>query len=178
MKKKMNDYCSHLPILEFVLDEIKPINLFEFGMGLYSTKLFTNTTKYVISVEMQDESWYDKIKKENFITDSKNDINLYCMLGKENAIDFFKNIDMKFDLVFVDGHGESRWQCINEAFEKCDVIVAHDTETVSYNWSMVVKPEEYTWLDIKKYNPWTSVITNNKNLIQKLSKDFNATIRN
>ena len=47
------------------------------------------------------------------------------------------------------------------------------------NWDLIKKPEnnEYYWLDIKKYNPWTSVITRNRELIHKLSKVFDAKIR-
>ena len=170
----LNDYCTHLPILEFVIDTMKPIKVFEYGTGLYSTKLFSEKIENTISVEMQDESWFHQIKNSDFIHAG---VNLYCMLGKDHAIDFFKSLEMKFDFVFVDGHGGSRWKCINEAFGKSDVIIAHDTETISYNWHCVNKPDEYTWLDIKKYNPWTSVITNNKDLIVNLTKEFNATIR-
>ena len=174
-----NNYCTHLPILEFILSETDIKTVYEYGMGLYSTKLFVENVNQTIAVEMQDESWFGKIQTSEFIADKKdeNEINLYCMIGADNAIDFFKCLEMKFDLVFVDGNGSSRFTCINEAFGKCDIIVAHDTETPSYNWHLVNKPLEYTWLDIKKYNPWTSVITNNKELIVKLTQEFGAIVR-
>lgn len=169
----LNDYSTHLPILEYVLDTIGKCNVFEYGMGKYSTTLFAEKADKLIAVEMQDENWYKQIKQYDF----KDTVNLYCMLGKDNAIEFFKQLDIKFDIVFVDGHGESRWKCINEAFGKSDIIIAHDTETSSYNWNFVDLPQNYLWLDIKIHNPWTSVITNNKHLIGKLCKDLHAKIR-
>ena len=172
----LNNYSTHIPILEYVLNNIENKNtIFEYGMGFYSTPLLSEKVdKVLFSVEMQDENWYKQIKNSNKL---KNNVELYCMLGKDDAIEFFKNLQIKFDLIFVDGHGESRWKCINEAFGKCDIIITHDTETSSYNWHLVNLPNDYIWLDIKTYNPWTSVITNNKDLISKLSKEFNATIR-
>jgi hypothetical protein len=101
------------------------------------------------------------------------------MIGKDFAIDFFKSFsDLNFDIIFVDGHSESRWKCINDAIGKCNIIIVHDTETSSYNWNLVNLQPNYLWLDIKTYNPWTSVITNDKNLISNLSKNFNAKVRN
>ena len=168
----LNDYSTHLPILQFVLDTNEKWKIFEYGMGMYSTTLFAEKADKLIAVEMQDENWFNKMSQCDF----KNNTELRCMVGKDLAIDLFKSLDVKFDLVFVDGHGESRWKCINEAFDKCDIIIAHDTETLSYNWHYVNLPNNYFWLDIKVHNPWTSVITNNKDLISKLCKEFNATI--
>lgn len=169
----LNDYSTHLPILHYVLDKIGKCNIFEYGMGNYSTTLFSERANKLIAVEMQDENWFKKMNNYEF----KNNTKLHCMVGEEHAINFFKSLDEKFDLIFVDGHGESRWKCINEAFGKCDIIIAHDTETSSYNWNLVNLPENYTWLDIKIHNPWTSVITNNKDLIVNLCKDLSAKIR-
>jgi len=82
-------------------------------------------------------------------------------------------------IVFIDGNPETRWKLINESFNKTDIIIVPDTEMSCYNWDLVKKPEnnEYYWLDIKIYNPWTSVITRNRELIHKLSKHFDAKIR-
>jgi hypothetical protein len=82
-------------------------------------------------------------------------------------------------IVFIDGNPETRWKLINESFNKTDIIIVPDTEMSCYNWDLVKKPEnnEYYWLDIKIYNPWTSVITRNRELIHKLSKHIDAKIR-
>lgn len=169
----LNDYATHLPILKYVLDKIGKCNIFEYGMGMYSTTLFSDNANKLIAVEMQDENWFNTMSKYDF----KNNTELHCMLGGDTAIDFFKTLDVKFDLIFVDGHGGTRWKCINEAFGKSDIIITHDTETASYNWNLVNLPENYTWLDIKIHNPWTSVITNNKDLIANLCEDLDANIK-
>jgi hypothetical protein len=170
----LNDYSTHLPTLQYVLDKIgKCDNIFEYGMGMYSTTLFSKKAEKLIAVEMQNEKWFSEMSKQNF----KDNVNLHCMIGKDPAIEYFKSLELKFDVVLVDGHFESRWKCINEAFGKCDIIIAHDTENVSYDWNLVNLPEKYLWLDIKIHNPWTSVITNNKDLTSSLCKDLFAKVR-
>ena len=167
---------SHSPILQYVLDKIGKCNIFEYGMEMYSTKLFSEKANKLIAVEMQNESWFNKMMSQQ--NDFGSNTELRCMIGKDSAIDFFKSLDLKFNIIFVNGHNESRWKCINEAFGKCDIIIVHDTEKASpYSWNLVNLPENYFWLDIKMYNPWTSVITNNKDLISSLCKDMNAKIR-
>ena len=164
----MNDYATHLPILECISQNIVCDNVFEFGMGNYSTTLFSNKFKKVISVEMQEEQWFNKMKDQNF----PSHVDLICALGETPAIDILSSIRTKFSCIFVDGHGGNRWECINESFSKTDVIVTHDTETSGYNWYLVNKPSDFTWIDIKQYNPWTSVLTSNKDLIRALVKEF------
>jgi len=165
---ELNNYNTHIPILEFIFNNIETDNIFEYGMGSYSTPLFSKKFKNVIAVEMQDESWYEKIKSENLGPN----VNLYCLLGEKKPIEFFRSLDTKFSCVFVDGHGGNRWECINEAFNKTDIIVAHDTETPGYNWNLVKLDDNYTWIDVINYNPWTSVITNNSELIEKIKSVF------
>jgi hypothetical protein len=164
---------THLPTLQYVLDKIGKCNIFEYGMEMYSTALFDEKAEKLIAVEMQNENWFNKMSQYEF----KNKPELHCMVGKDPAIEYFKSLELKFDVVFVDGHCETRWKCINEAFGKCDIIIAHDTETASYDWHLVNLPKNYIWLDIKTHNPWTSVITNNKDLIASLCKDLRAKVR-
>lgn len=96
-----------------------------------------------------------------------------------SSIEIDRDEEEYFSIVFIDGNPETRWKLINESFNKTDIIIVPDTEMPCYNWNLVKKPEndEYYWLDIKKYNPWTSVITCNRELIHKLSKHFDAKIR-
>lgn len=174
----MNEYGTHLPILEVVCDTLEKSgsnsSIYEYGMGMFSTKLFEKRFHDVISVEMQDESWFLKMKNEKM----GENVQLYCFLGATAAIDFFKSINKCFSCIFVDGHGATRWQCINEAFYKTDIIVTHDTETFGYHWNRVKLPKDYVWIDIIDYNPWTSVITRNADLISAVSDKFKTRIRN
>ncbi len=99
-------------------------------------------------------------------------VDLRCALGETPAIDILNSMNTTFSCIFVDGHGGNRWQCINESFAKTDIIVTHDTETPGYNWHLVEKPANFTWIDIKHYNPWTAVITNNDDVIRFITQAF------
>ena len=170
----MNDYATHLPILECISNNINCDSVFEFGMGNYSTKLFAERFKKVIAVEMQQQQWYDKMLAENFSPH----VSLNCALGERPAIDLLHSTNERYSCIFVDGHGSNRWECINESFNKTDIIVTHDTETAGYNWYLVNKPKNFIWIDIKTHNPWTSVITCNHDVIRFLIKSFSSyTIR-
>ena len=139
---------TYLPILTYICNEIGIKNIFEYGTSIYKTKLFS-----------------DKYQVLSLKNDTENDLKL--------------DLNSSFSIVFIDGNPETRWKLINESFNKTDIIVVPDTEIPLYNWNLLKKPEnnEFYWLDIKKYNPWTSVITRNRELIHKLSKHFDAKIR-
>lgn len=169
----MNPYNTHLPILSFITKHLDCDSIFEFGTGFCSTPFFSKNFKTVISIEMQDEEWYKKVAELDLPNTS-----IHCMLGMKLGLDYFETLPFKFSCVFVDGHGGNRWECINKAFDKTDIIVTHDTETSGYEWHLVQKPNNFIWLDILNFNPWTSVITKNKDLISKLKNEFQTKERN
>lgn len=164
----MDNYATHLPILECIVNNIVCNNVFEFGMGNYSTKLFAQKFNSVTSVEMQEHNWYLMMQEENL----PSNVDLRSALGETPAIDILNSMNTRFSMIFVDGHNGNRWQCINESFAKTDIIVTHDTETPGYNWHLIEKPENFTWIDIKQYNPWTSVLTCNNDVISFVTQDF------
>lgn len=169
----INEFSTHLPVLNIVKDFTDKNSVFEYGMGEYSTKFFSNNFKNVTSVEMQDKVWFEKISNLNLPN-----VNTLCMIGDSPAVDYFKKLNSNFSCVFVDGHGGNRWECINEAFNHTDIIIAHDTEERGYKWNLVNLPSHFTWLDICSYNPWTSVLTTNKDLIEILKSQFITKERN
>ncbi|NBP58368.1 hypothetical protein EBU71_17915 [bacterium] len=167
----MDVYGTHLPILQTISNVISCDSVFEFGMGNFSTKFFAERYQKVIAVEMQEESWYEEVKKS--VKDwVHQDVKLLCGIGMTPALEILALIKGKFSLIFVDGHGGNRWQCINKSFGRSDIIVSHDTETEGYNWNLVQKPEEYIWVDVKDYETWTSVLTSNKMVVDILFLKF------
>ena len=168
-QSELHDFGTHLPILEFVCQNIQTDSIFEYGMGNFSTKLFAKHFKSVIAVEMQEQNWYETMMNEKFDPEI---VTLLCLIGQKDAINYFHEMNTQFSCIFVDGHGGNRWECINEAFGKSEVIVTHDTETSGYQWNLVNLPSNYRWLDIRNYVPWTSVITSNNILFEKLQKVF------
>jgi hypothetical protein len=45
-----------------------------------------------------------------------------------------EKLDPHYDLIFVDGHGDSRPECLMWAKNRTDLIIAHDTEHPYYGW--------------------------------------------
>ena len=65
----------------------------------------------------------------------------------------------KIDVGFVDGHGASRYACVNFLMARnVPVILAHDTNSRSYRWDLV-NSEGYTSVTHKELSPWTTVWT-------------------
>lgn len=162
--KIADPYASHLPILEsvFRLTDIKYV--FEFGTGFYSTKFFENRAAKTISIELSSIDWADKIRE----TVSENKVKVLYYQEINKALSDFAN-EKNIDLVFVDGSAESRKPCIEAAFEKCKVIVVHDTESClnkfdMYHFADVKKVEGYYWIDVMAFYPWTSVLTKDEKI--------------
>lgn len=171
----MEKSSTHLPILECITNNIVCNNVFEFGIGNYITKLFAEKFGSVTSVEMEENKWYDTMQEQNL----PDHVDLRVALGERPAIDILNSMNTTFSCILVDGHSGNRWQCINESFAKTDIIVTHDTESPRYNWHLVEKPVNFTWIDIKQYNPWTSVITSKNEVISFITQAFPSyTIRN
>lgn len=150
----MDAYSTHLPILEDLLKNNKINKVFEFGTGLYSTKLFSEKAQKVIACEMQDESWHQRVQQEFAACDN---VEVKCMMGPSEAIEHLRNLGENFDLIFVDGHGSSRWDAINTAASYTNIIVSHDTETASYRWDLVNLDDSWERTDYTEHTPWTTV---------------------
>jgi hypothetical protein len=159
-------YSTHLEPLKKIINIIKkPKVTIEFGMGNYSTELLLENSKKLISIEMQSEEWYNNMVKRFNNNESWEH---HFLLGPYT----FKNIQYsQCDLGFVDGHGDTRPECINMLMDLgCPVIVAHDTEEPGYGWDKVINPN-YKRIDFKKHPNWTSLWTINDNLYKILNNE-------
>ena len=81
---RQRKYASHLPVMELLFKYSDIKNVFEYGCELYSTKFFIDHALSITSIEMQNQKWHDKIKKE-LISDK---LNLQCMVGNDAAISY------------------------------------------------------------------------------------------
>ncbi|MFW5794575.1 MAG: hypothetical protein ACOCV1_03720 [Bacillota bacterium] len=168
----LNPFETHKPILQKIITDFNIKSILEFGMGNYSTKMFLEYCNEVVSIEMQDSNWYDVIS-EKYKDDKK--LTALLKLGEETFLEYVNNLNRKFDLVFVDGHGHSRWEQINSCFDKTSIISAHDTESKIYKWYNVNLPDSWYWIDIKNENPWTSIISNDLKLKETIMSSFQCT---
>jgi hypothetical protein len=153
-----DDYSSHLPIFNWIFSRLKINSVFEFGCGNYSTEIFIKNCQMVESVEMQSLEWFNIISEKYRGTLNHS---IQCLLGANAGIDHFNTQNKNWDLVFVDGSGESRWHAINCAFKKTNLIVAHDTQEPSYNWNKVALPIDWNRVDFTVLTPWTTVFFKN-----------------
>jgi len=153
----MNTIESHIPVLEklFQLYPIKTV--LEFGMGFGSTPFFLNKGVRLISVEMQNKEWYDKVIDRHPASRTFEPILSIGPMAYKTI-----QLDGWYDLIFIDGHGDSRWSVINDVFPHTDLIAVHDTQEDSYGWNKVKMPEGWSWFDVKEFPVWTAILTNKK----------------
>ena len=132
-------YGSHMPVLERIFKTFDICSAVEFGMGKHSTPFLLINCCKVMSIEMQEEDWYRKTVKQ--LGENEN-WQHHLNLG---AFEFLKlDYAEEIDFAFIDGHGDSRPECLNLMFaHEVPVIAAHDTEKRCYGWHRVKKPDNY-----------------------------------
>ena len=104
---------THREYLEEIFKIKGKLNtIIEFGMGDFSSGLLIENGKNVVSIEMQNQSWYDKISNKFSKTDNWKGI---LSLGPHT----YRTLELPkiVDLAFVDGHGSSRFDCINDMMD-------------------------------------------------------------
>jgi len=132
MKNTINAYSSHSPIFRKLFETFDIKTAFEYGIGEHSTPLFLEYCDKVVSVEMNTHTvdgmpWYDKVVQD---MGERENWEHHNMPGKTEAIEYgIKRFqDEKFDLVFADGHGDTRGEQANTGFGIAKFVVAHDAQ--------------------------------------------------
>lgn len=160
----MDLYSTHIEPIKKIFSFIdQPKISLEFGMGNYSTDFLIKNSDELISIEMQSDFWFNEMS--NKFSSFSNWKAIKCL----GPFEFLNLSYPEFvDFCFVDGHGDSRPDCINLMIEKkCPVIVAHDTEESGYNWNKVLR-KDYQEHVFKDYKNWTTLWTNNLELIKHI----------
>ncbi len=147
----MDPTATHLPILRALLADGSVKRVLEFGCGLYSTPLFLEHGCDLTSVEMQSAEWYERVKAA---CPDAQQWELWMALGP----DAWEQLPLEddYDLIFVDGHGDSRPECLMWAKDYAPLIVAHDTEHDYYQWDRA-DMSGYAAEVHKETPPWTTV---------------------
>jgi hypothetical protein len=163
----MDRFSTHLNLMSKIFKFKKIKTSIEFGMGNFSTEfLIKNTENKIVSIEMQSEEWFNIINRKFFLNPKWQGL---LSIGSHSVFNLNYN---EYDFALVDGHVETRPECVNFISTFCDTIVAHDTEAESvYGWDRVDLQNFYSFEDANQ-EPWTKVWTKNKDLIDFLSKEF------
>lgn len=145
----LQDYGSHLPVLNQVLEKAKHgINGFEFGCGMFSTLTFLNSEKvnFIFCLEMQDAEWIEKINKIVKRDRIQDRFWFITELDPEIALGYAKSaLHSRYNIAFVDGHISNRPECVNACFDaEIPVIIAHDYQSDAYGWERIKQPDNYT----------------------------------
>ena len=140
--------ATHLPVFESLFRRYPIKTVLEFGCGMFSTAMFVNAGCDVTSIEMQNKPWYDKVKAELPTVD------LRLALGPFEWEELV--LKPRYDLIFVDGHRDSRPECLEWAKAHTDLIVAHDTEHPYYGWDRA-NMDGFRVKIHKELSPWTTV---------------------
>jgi len=167
-------YATHLPILNYLLDELKPECTLEWGMGFYSTPLLLEKSGELCSVETGSEEWYQKISDKYSGNDS---LILMKDISVSGTLEILRGFgpDVVCDLVFNDGDANSRHIAAQAAQNWGAVVVSHDTQEKQYHYNSILLREGWMWMDIMDYSVWTSVMCKDPELILKLSNKFKKT---
>lgn len=166
-------YATHLPIVDFLLDHMKPKRVLEWGMGFYSTPLLIEKTRdQVCSIETTSEEWYKKIHDKYSLNPT---FSMRSEFSENGALEILPNIGENWDLVFNDGDTFSRHIIAQMAQYWNTVIVSHDTQEKQYFYNAILLREGWVWMDIMDYSVWTSVLCNRPKLLEILSINFKKT---
>jgi predicted O-methyltransferase YrrM len=152
---------THLTVLKSIFKYVDVNNCVEFGSD--STDILIKNCKYLMSIEMNSQELYDKAREE--FKEYKH-WDFLLRLGKDS----YREIEYpKIDLCLVDGHEDSRPECVNLMLQKqVPIIVVHDTEQPRNR----INDNTYYSITYNKTTPWTTVFTSDQNLAYYLSQDL------
>lgn len=165
LRKDDSGYGSHIPALQQIFQHITVNTALELGSGYFSTSFLLEHCKRLTTVEMQNQHWLDLMRTE-FKEAYPNWFSMY----DEKVTAFIQS--WAYDFVLVDGSAPTRAVGVVHYMQRgVPTIVAHDTESPWYGYSVVTEYQEklgYYGYTFKNPAPWTTVYTTERNLIKFL----------
>jgi hypothetical protein len=114
---------SHVPVLKEFINKFNPEKVIEFGAGAFSTGVFLESCKSVLSIETHIQ-WAEFIQRR-FSSCSGY---LIKRLDIDKVLKYAKGIKEKYDISFVDTQNKIRVQLIQASAKFTDTIICHDTQ--------------------------------------------------
>jgi len=151
----INKGATHIPILKRLFAERDIATVLEFGMGEFSTLWLAEHAESVMSIEDNAIGWLPKTIE--LVKAAGLDSKWSGVCTADGHVWLARQAPRRWDMVFVDGRRNNRPDIINAAFAVTDLIVAHDTECVAYEWERVEMPDGWECTSHHELTPWTSV---------------------
>lgn len=149
-------WSTHMPVL-IKLANITTGPIMEVGSGVYSTPLLhwlcAGTKRKLVSYENDKD--FIKLAKE-----------YRARNHSIRLVDDFLTIPNTdhYSVIFIDHNGHTRGKTAVHFKDSADYIVIHDSNVVGKNMYQVAFPEFKYRKDYDRCKPWTSVLSNTKNL--------------
>lgn len=123
----MAPFDSFQRLLKEYMKRTNPKHVLEFGPGMSTRIILSFPVETLLTIE-HDKTYYEKALKE-FQMDTR--VAVIYLPDQERYQTFIKRLDLKFDLIFVDGKDEWRSECMKVAKESLSptgVLLLHDSE--------------------------------------------------
>lgn len=151
-KPAVTRFGTFMKPLREIYDVFHPQKVIEFGPGYISTEFFLNSGAKVNSVEMCSPDWHSKLAAH--YAEYKN---LNLVMGNKLSYKDLTDEFLRADLGFVDGHPDTRAECVTALFDKCAIIVAHDLDLDGNHYEKVLTPQHYSFYKYTELSPHTGV---------------------
>jgi len=149
-------WSTHMPVL-LKLASITTGPIMELGSGIYSTPLLhwlcDETKRELITYE--NDKAFIKFAKEY---ESEN--------HRVQLVDDFLTIPNTdhYSIILIDHGGHTRGRTVVHFKDSADYIVIHDSDVVGKNMYQIAFPEFKYRKDYDRFKPWTTVLSNRRDL--------------
>jgi hypothetical protein len=149
-------WSTHVPVLIKIFG-ISDGPIMEIGSGVYSTPILhwlcSDTNRTLVTYENNQE--FIKFAKE-----------FESSFHAVNYVDDFLSIPNtgRYGMIFIDHAGRTRGYTTIHFKDSADYIIIHDSNVIRKNRYQLAFPEFKYRKDFTKYEPWTTVLSNIKEL--------------
>jgi predicted O-methyltransferase YrrM len=127
----MADFNSYELLLHKYMGQLKPHLIFEWGTGKSTVLMASYPNTQVITIE-HDTYWFNIYNRQ--YQDVLNIKRVYEN-NSESYVNYPRGLDLKFDLIFIDGLCDTRIDCLKVAREILSdkgIVILHDSEREKY----------------------------------------------
>ncbi len=181
-KRQINvafEYGTHLPVLRSIVEVFHPRGVLELGAGKFSTPMFYQSVKHVVTVE-SDAKWIEEVAKtlpprEGFSLvhyarpgiSGRTRLNALSQRQKTEAVEYYQHLLAKnpgLDFLFIDHVSGLRAFTLAQLYDRFDFIVYHDAEEKGYGYEQFPYEQSgmYFHYILQAYVPHTGFLIHKK----------------